>query len=117
MDVLERYFDALRTHDWSALSDCLCEDVSRMGPYLDAIEGRDAYVAYLAQVVPTLQNYDLRVTRIDKLEGGSRLVRLREILDVDGESTDFPEALVFDFDSAGLISHVDIYLKQPPKSP
>lgn len=116
MDVLERYFDALRTHNWSALSDCLSEDVSRMGPYLDAIAGRDEYVAYLARVVPTLQNYDLRVTRIEKLEGGSRLVRLCEILDVHGESTEFPEALVFDFDSAGLISHVDIYIKQPPTS-
>lgn len=114
MDVLERYFDALRTQDWDALADCLSEEVTRMGPYLDAIDGRDPYVAYLSRVIPTLQNYDLRVTRIDTLEGGSRLVRLCEILDVDGVSTEFPEALVFDFDSAGRIAHVDIYLKQLP---
>ena len=111
--MLDRYFEAIRSHDWSALSDCLAPDVHRTGPYLDVVEGREEYVAYLARVVPSLRNYQLTVSRIDRLEGGGALVRLSETLDVDGVASEFPEALLFDFDSAGLISRVDIYLKQP----
>jgi hypothetical protein len=33
--VLERYFDALRTHGWESLAGCLSDDVHRTGPYLD----------------------------------------------------------------------------------
>ena len=40
------------------------------------------------------------------------LLRLSEILDVDGVSTEHPEMLLFDFDAEGLIDRVDIYLKR-----
>jgi hypothetical protein len=33
-------------------------------------------------------------------------------VDVKGVRTEFPEALIFDFDSSGAITRVDIYLKQ-----
>ena len=39
MDVLERYFQALRGHDWVGLGDCLAADVCRSGPYLDVVRG------------------------------------------------------------------------------
>jgi hypothetical protein len=114
VEVLERYFEAMRAHDWEALGKCLAEDVHRTGPYLDVVEGRNAYVRFLANVVPTLPNYVLEVSRIRDLGGRSALVELSETLDVDGVSTEFPEALLFDFDDEGLISRVDVYIKQPP---
>ena len=49
-----------------------------------------------------------------ELEGGSALVELSEILDVDGVRTEFPEALVFDFAPDGRIQRVDVFIKQPP---
>jgi len=113
-EVLDRYFEAIRTHDWSALADCLASDVHRTGPYLDVVEGREEYVAYLARVVPSLEGYRLTVSRIDRLGGGEALVRLSETVEVNGVSSEFPEALLFDFDSQGLIARVDIYIKQPP---
>ncbi len=111
MEVLERYFAAMVSHDWVALSECLAEDVRRTGPYLDVVEGRDAYVAFLAEVVPSLPNYELEVVSTDEIVGGGAVVRLSETLDVDGQRTKFPEALLFEFDSAGLIARVDIYIK------
>ena len=112
--VLERYFEALRTHGWESLAGCLSDDVHRTGPYLDVVRGKQAYVEFLAGVVPSLPNYELRVSRIRELEGGSALVELSEILDVDGVRTEFPEALVFDFAPDGRIQRVDIFIKQLP---
>jgi hypothetical protein len=112
--VLERYFDALRSHGWESLAGCLTDDVHRTGPYLDVVRGRQAYVEFLAGVIPGLPNYELRVSRIRELEGGSALVELNEVLDVDGVRTEFPEALVFDFAPDGRIQRVDVFIKQPP---
>jgi hypothetical protein len=113
--ILDRYFQSLRDHDWEALASCLADDVHRTGPYLDVVEGRQAYVDYLAAVLPTLRNYELRVARIRSLEPGSVVVELTEHLDVDAVTTAFPEVLLFDFDAEGLIQRVDIYIKQPPR--
>ena len=113
MQVLDDYFDALRTQDWERLAKCLSEDVRRTGPYLDVVDGRTAYVEYLSRVIPKLPNYDLRVRRTRELAGGSALVELSEFTDVDGVRTEFPELITFDFDAAGAISRVDIYIKQP----
>jgi hypothetical protein len=111
--ILEDYFEALRSQDWTLLSECLAENVRRTGPYLDVVEGRKAYLEYLSRVIPKLPNYELRVRRTRELEGGSALAELSEFTDVDGVRTEFPELIVFDFDAAGAISRVDIYLKQP----
>lgn len=112
MQVLDDYFEALRSQDWARLSKCLAEDVRRTGPYLDVVEGRKAYVEYLSHVIPTLPNYDLLVHRIRKLDGGSALAEISEILDVKGLRTEFPELILFDFDASGAIARVDIYVKQ-----
>jgi len=117
MRALDEYLEALRSQDWKRLEAALAEDVCRTGPYLDVVRGRRAYVEFLSKVVPKLQNYDLRVRRIRTLDGGSALVELCEIADIDGVRTEHPEALIFDFDQAGAILRIDIYLKQPPIRP
>ncbi len=113
MEVLDRYFQALRDHDWVGLGDCLAADVRRTGPYLDVVRGKQAYVRFLSRVVPALPNYTLEVSRVRALPDGSALVELSETLDVDGVATAHPEALIFDFDGDGRILRVDIYIKQP----
>ena len=114
MQILEQYFEALRTQDWQGLAACLADDVHRTGPYLDVIRGKRAYIEFLSEIIPTLRGYDLEVHRIRPLDGGSALVELSEKLDVDGVRTEFPEALLFDFDSGGFILGVNVYIKQPP---
>lgn len=113
MQVLDRYFDALKRHDWPTLSTCLAEGVRRTGPYLDVVEGREAYLAFLSRVVPSLPNYRLVVSRVRRLDDGAALVELSETSDVDGVPTEFPEALLFEFDATGRIHSVDVYLKDP----
>jgi hypothetical protein len=112
--ILDSYFEALRTQDWGRLATCLAEDVHRTGPYLDVVRGREAYVELLAKVIPTLRNYDLRVARVRRLAPASAVVELSELADMGGERREFPELLLFDFDDAGLIARVDVYIKQPP---
>jgi hypothetical protein len=114
LEILRRYFEALRGQDWESLALCLVDDVHRNGPYLDVVQGKHAYVEFLAGIVPTLKNYDLQVHRIRVIGEASALVELSEILDVSGVRTEFPEVLLFDFDDNGLISRVDIYIKQTP---
>jgi hypothetical protein len=112
MDVLDRYVAALRAQDWDALSQCLALGVRREGPYLDVVEGRAEYIAFLSGVIPGLRNYDIKITAIDRLEGDAALVRLSEFVEFAGVPTEIPEALIFEFNSEGEISRVDIYLKQ-----
>jgi hypothetical protein len=112
--VLDRYFEALRTHDWESLAACLAEDVHRTGPYRDEVRGRDAYVAFLSKVIPSLRDYDLVVSRVREIGADSAVVELSEFATVDGARREHPELLLFDFDAAGKIRRVDVYLKTAP---
>ena len=111
-EILERYFAALRACDWRALADTLAPDVHRTGPYCDEVRGRDAYVAFLADVIPKLPNYALEVARTRPIAGGGVVVELSETIDRDGRRFTTPEALLFEFDAAGRIARVDVYIKQ-----
>ena len=110
--VLERYFDALRSHDWASLAECLSDDVHRTGPYLDVFEGKQPYVEFLSKKLPTLPNYKLTVSRIRLIGASSAVAEIKETIDVDGVPKDFPEAIFFDFDADGRIARVDIYVKK-----
>ena len=114
MQTLDRYFEALRTHDWKGLESCLADDVHRTGPYLDVVRGKKAYVDFLSRVIPSLRNYELKISRVRSFDDKSALVELIEALDANGVRREFPEALLFDFNEEGLIQRVDIYIKQPP---
>ena len=113
-EVLERYFEAMRACDWPALAETLAADVHRTGPYLDEVRGRDAYVEFLAGVIPKLPNYALEVARIRPIAGGGAVVELSETIDRDGARYRTPEALLFEFDTTGRIARVDVYIKRPP---
>jgi len=117
MRVLDQYFEALRSQDWKSLALCLAEDVQRTGPYLDVVRGKRAYVEFLSRVIPALQDYELRVRRVRKVDSASAVVELSEIVAVGGARTEFPEVLLFEFDEAGAILGIDIYIKQPPARP
>jgi hypothetical protein len=114
LHTLERYFEALRRHDWAALAACLAPDVHRTGPYLDEVRGRDAYRDFLAGVVPKLEGYALEVHAVEPLADGGAWVLLSESMDRAGERRSHPEALRFAFDADDRIARVDVHLKQPP---
>ena len=103
--IVERYLEALTSHDWDGLRACLCDDVVRIGPYNDEYRGSDAYVAFLSALMPTLPEYSMEVQRITYVDDRA-YAELSEA--VGGVRTD--EALVFEI-SDGRIERVDVFIK------
>ena len=111
LDVVERYLDRLLAHDWDGMAACLTPDVVRVGPFGDTYTPRDRYVAFLAELMPQLPNYSMKVTRVTYGKGVA-VAELSETLDVDGAPLETPEALVFDIDHEGRIAHIAIYIQR-----
>ena len=106
--IVERYLQALTTHDWTGLRECLTDGVVRVGPFNDEYRGRDAYVDFLSALMPTLPDYSMdvhRVTYVDSLA----FAELSET--VAGIRTD--EALVFEI-AEQRIARVDVFIKTKP---
>ena len=106
--VVDEYFDRLLAHDWDGLAATLAPDVVRVGPFGDTYSGRDAYVAFIAGLMPRLPGYSMERSRsIDA--GDAVTVELTEVVEVGGAPIRTPEALVFDLDGDGLIARITIY--------
>lgn len=109
--VVERYLDRLVAHDWEAMAACLAEGVVRVGPFGDTHSPRDPYVAFLAELMPALPGYSMRIDRILRA-GRTVLVELTEVVDIGGSPLETPEALVFDLDAEDRIAHISIYIQR-----
>jgi ketosteroid isomerase-like protein len=109
--VVGRYLDRLVAHDWEAMAACLSEDVERVGPFGDTYSPRDPYVAFLAELMPALPGYSMRIDRILSA-GRTVLVELTEVVDIGGSPLETPEALVFDLDAEDRIAHIAIYIQR-----
>jgi ketosteroid isomerase-like protein len=101
--VVERYLDAIIGHDWDALAACLAEDgFTRVGPWGDEYAGKAEYVAFIADLMPKLPGYEMRVDRVTySADWRVAVVELSETVEADGKPHRTPEALVFDLDSDG----------------
>jgi ketosteroid isomerase-like protein len=109
--VVERYLDRLVAHDWDAMAACLAEDVVRVGPFGDTYTPKGPYVAFLADLMPRLRGYAMRV---DRVLGAGRVVvvELTETVEFDGSPVETPEALVFELDQAEKIARIVIYIQR-----
>jgi ketosteroid isomerase-like protein len=110
MDVVERYLEAITSHDWDALRECVAEHVVRVGPYLDRYEGREAYVAFIADTMPRLRGYQMDVTRVTYAGDSLAFAELSETV----EGFRAPEALVFELDGDGRIAHIEVFIQSRP---
>jgi ketosteroid isomerase-like protein len=45
-DIVERYLDAIVSHDWDVVAECVADDIVRVGPFGDRYDGRDDYLAF-----------------------------------------------------------------------
>lgn len=109
--IVERYLEAVVGHDWDTLTDCLAEDVVRVGPFLDTYTSRGPYVEFLASLMPGLPGYSMRVDRV-LYQGSVALAQLSETVEVDGKPLETPEALVFELDGDGRIARIEIYIQR-----
>jgi ketosteroid isomerase-like protein len=113
--VVEDYLSAVVDHDWDALRACLRPDVVRNGPFRDEYRGRDDYVAFLRELMPSLPGYSMEVARVTYADGGRiGFAELAETVTVDGEPLRTEESLVFDLDPDGHIARIDIFIKTDP---
>ena len=100
---VERYLDAIVAHDWDALAACLADDgFTRIGPWGDEYPDKAEYVAFIADLMPKLPGYEMRVDRVTYAgDGRLAVAELTETVEVDGRPHPTPEALVFDLDGEG----------------
>ena len=93
------------------MASALAPNVVRIGPYRDVYEGREAYVAFLAEVVPTLRDYEMSIHRITSA-GTSIIAELSEtVTDGEGRRLRTDEALLFELDG-NLITRVSVYTQK-----
>lgn len=84
-----------------------------MGPFGDVYQGRDAYLAFLSSLMPTLSGYRMEVEGVYGTEDGTRVVaELVETVEMNGRTVATPESLVFDLDDDGRIRGIRIYIQQ-----
>lgn len=103
--IIERYLADLTAHRWDALRACLRDDVVRVGPFNDEYRGADAYVEFLAALMPTLPDYSMEVSRVTYVDDLA-FAELAET--VGGVRTE--EALVFELED-DRIARVDVFIK------
>jgi hypothetical protein len=107
MDPVGGYLDALRHQDWDALRATLAPDVVRRGPYGDDFTDRDAYVAFLAETLASLGDYELEVHRSFGTVGRI-CVELAETATVGDTRLRTEEAVVFGVGD-GVITDVAVF--------
>lgn len=111
--VVERYLACLAVNDWDGLAATIADDdLIREGPYCDVVEGKQPYLKYLRGVFASLKGYRLEVGRISHASDRLCYVELTETFDIDGVPTQYPECLVFEENSASLITRVSVFIKQ-----
>jgi hypothetical protein len=111
--TVERYLACLAVHDWEGLAATIAdEDLIREGPFCDVVEGKHPYLKFLRGVFAAMQGYRLDVQRISHASGRVSYVELSETFDIDGVPTEYPECLVFEQNSEGLINRVSVFIKQ-----
>ena len=111
---VEQYLEAMNAQDWEALAETISPiALFRDGPFVDIIEGKDAYVTFLEGIISTLPGYELRVRRISTAAENRFYVELSESFDVGDDRPEYPEVCLFETGSDGLISYVSVFMKRP----
>src|SRR6478609_5530109 len=112
-DVVERYLRAVASQDWDVVDECIADDVVRVGPHRDHYAGREEYLAFIADLMPKLKGYAMKLDRVTYASDALAFVELRETVEVDGKPMVTPEVLVFELAGDGRIARVDIFIQTP----
>jgi ketosteroid isomerase-like protein len=113
VDIVERYLDAIASHDWDVVDECIADDIVRVGPYGDRFVGRDDYMAFIADLMPKLAGYAMKLDRVTYVSGARAYAELSETVEFDGTSMCTPEVLVVELDGDGRIARVDVFIQTP----
>jgi ketosteroid isomerase-like protein len=112
-DIVERYLDAIASHDWDVVDECIADDIIRVGPYGDRYSGRHDYVAFIADLMPKLPGYAMKLARVTYVGDARAYAELSETVELDGKPMHTPEVLVFELNGDGRIARVDVFIQTP----
>jgi ketosteroid isomerase-like protein len=110
-DIVTKYLNAIASHDWDVVDECIADDIVRVGPYGDRYVGRDEYLAFIADLMPRLKGYAMKVERVTHASDALAFAELSETVEIDGKPMVTPEVLVFAIAGDGRIARVDIYIQ------
>ena len=113
VDIVERYLDAIASHDWDVLDECIADDIVRVGPYGDRYTGRDSYLAFIADLMPKLPGYAMKLDRVTYVGDARAYAELSETVELDGRPMRTPEVLVVELNGDGRITRVDVFIQTP----
>lgn len=111
--IVERYLDAIASQDWDVVDECIADHIVRVGPYGDRYAGRDDYLAFIADLMPRLQGYAMKLHRVTYANDALAYVELSETVQFDGKPMRTPEVLVFELGGDGRIARVEVYIQTP----
>jgi ketosteroid isomerase-like protein len=111
--IVERYLDAIASHDWEVVGECIADDIVRVGPYGDRYAGHDEYLAFIADLMPKLPGYAMKLRRVTYANDALAYVELTETVELEGKPTRTPEVLVFELGGDGRIARVEVYIQTP----
>jgi ketosteroid isomerase-like protein len=112
-DMVERYLDAIASHDWYVVDECIADDVIRVGPYGDRYAGRHDYMAFIADLMPKLEGYAMKLDTVTYVGDTRAYAELSETVEFDGRPMRTPEVLVFELNGDGRIARVDVFIQTP----
>jgi hypothetical protein len=120
-DAVEEYVAALQVRDWDRMGRTLTADVRREGvegPETDAIDGREAYLKWSADLLDPLYSFTWTPSRfVTSASGKTILVEAisRYEPNKGDEAFGYRLAVVFELNEEGLIKHISFYWKTPRK--
>ena len=88
-DIVERYLNAIASHHWDVVDECIAADIVRVGPYGDRYAGRDEYLAFIADLMPRLEGYEMKLERVTYASDALAFVEL-----IDDVAHSFAKACV-----------------------
>lgn len=107
--LVERYLDAVNTHDWAALEVVFHPDVTIQHGMTLATSGRDKAIRLLTAVVAQFAEHEDRPTRFI-VEGDSAAVEITFVGTLpDGTEITFPAADIIDTDGEQITRVVSWY--------
>jgi ketosteroid isomerase-like protein len=112
-DIVERYLDAIASHDWDVVDECIADDIVRVGPYADRFSGRRDYMAFIADLMPKLKGYAMKRDTVTYVGDARAYAELTETVELDGKPMRTPEVLVFELNGDGRIARVDVFIQTP----
>jgi steroid delta-isomerase len=122
MDVVERFWHGVDTHDWPSIASTLADDFVRVGmsdDESDTCRGKDEYLRFVSGVIGRFDRHALATRRVFYSEDRRiAVVEAIETIRPPGEPDLMMHFLnLLHLNERGLISKLDIYWKTPPRMP